>query len=135
MDRVHPSDIARLSYDDEERCGLVLDGDIGDDLIFIKLINSAKDPSHSFAIDPNDVNEVLSARHRIVGVWHTHPPLSGHAAVGEDGRTGPRPSATDLDYHPVGLGLWLAFEGNLFLYDEEGRCIQSWLFSEGEGWS
>lgn len=78
----------------EERCGLILDGDV-----IIECKNIHPEPEKGFEIDPEVVLEHLD---QLRGTWHTHPgqkstlsgedhicftqwPALDHYVIGEDG--------------------------------------------------
>lgn len=115
-----PAEAGRASFGEMEICGVVLEQ--GGLYLFLQLQNVAKDPLHDYRIDGHDVAFVEEAFSRpIVGIWHTHPPTSA-----DKGGSGPRLSATDLDYAPYSLRQFLIFLGVIREFDLDGKEIGAW---------
>lgn len=117
-----PEEVARLSFNAMESCGVVV-GE-GGFYAFIQMENRAKDPLHDYRIAAMDyyrLEQYLGLE--AIGIWHTHPPES---------ERGPIPSSTDLDYAPVGLRQFLIFRGVIREFDLEGKEIGAWRTSRAE---
>jgi proteasome lid subunit RPN8/RPN11 len=95
-----PNDAAVMIWRGEERCGFMLTKD--DEQIVVEVTNQAKEPHHSYDIDPMDSLAVQQRwpEHSITGLWHHHPPGANNAGLSE----------TDAEWHPAFLDLYIVHE-------------------------
>lgn len=96
---------ARYAYP-FEACGFIMNSaDPDTDQFIFEVPNIAKDPRHSWQMDPDYQALVFTDEENIFGIWHSHP-------EGPDG-----PSDTDMKYLIPEQRFFVATRNGVFEYE------------------